>query len=116
MKEELENLSKDVQEYLGRRIDDIKMRVVEEVSVIMGDMLASMVIFFMLFTAFLFILAGIVAALAQAVGFVWAMVLAGVAIAAAAFVVYLFRTRLFVDTFVKHMCRLLSVRKEGVDE
>ncbi|MBR3907899.1 MAG: hypothetical protein IKJ61_07345 [Bacteroidaceae bacterium] len=116
MKEELDNLSKDVQEYLGRRIDDIKMRAVEEVSVIMGDMLASMVIFFMLFTAFLFILAAAVVALTRVAGFVLAMILAGVAIVATAFVVYLFRTRFFVDTLVKHMCRLLAVRKEGIDE
>ncbi len=112
MREEIENLSEDVQEYLGRRMDNIKMRTVEEVSVIMGDMLASMVIFFMLFTAFLFVLAGAVAALTMAVGLVLAMVLAGLAIAAAAFAVYALRTRIFVNTLVRHLCRLLSVRKE----
>lgn len=112
MKEEIENLAEDVQEYLLRHAENFRMRVVEELSVIMGDMLASLVIFFMLFTAFLFILVGAVAALTQLVGFVYAMMLAGVVILAAALAVYLLRIRIFVDTLVKHFSRLLSVRKE----
>lgn len=115
MKEEIENLAEDVQEYLLRHAENIRMRVVEELSVIMGDMLASLVIFFMLFTAFLFILVGAVAALTQLIGFVYAMMLAGVAILAAALAVYLLRIRIFVDTLVKHFSRLLSVRKEVRD-
>ncbi len=116
MKEDIENLSEDVQEYLGRRVDNLKMRVVEELSVMMGDMLALMVIFFMLFAAFLFILVGAVAAIAQVLGFVPAMMIAGAAIAITALVVYLMRTRIFIDTLVKHLCRLLAVRKEARNE
>ena len=116
MMEEIENLAEDVQEYLVRHAANIKMRVVEELSIIMGEMLASLVIFFMLFTAFLFILVGAVAALTQMIGFVYAMMLAGAAIVAAALAVYFLRIRIFVDTLVKHFCRLLSVRKEVHDE
>ena len=116
MKEDFENLTEDVQEYIGRRVDNIKMRVVEELSVIMGDMLASLVIFFMLFTAFLFILIGVVTALTYAIGFVYAMMLAAGIIIAVSVVIYWSRTWLFVDTIVKHLCRLLSVRKEVDNE
>ena len=116
MKEEIENLAEDVQEYPLRHAENVKMRVIEELSVIMGDMLASLVIFFMLFTAFLFILVGAVAALAQLVGFVYAIMLAGAVIMAAALAVYFLRIRIFVDTLVKHFSRLLSVRKEVRDE
>lgn len=116
MKEEIENLAEDVQEYLVRYADNIKMRVVEELSIMMGDMLASLVISFMLFTAFLFILVGAVAALTYVIGFVYAMILAGVTILAAAVSVYLLRIRIFVNTLVKHFSRLLSVRKEVGNE
>ena len=116
MKKEFENLTEDVQEYIGRRVDNIKMRIVEELSVIMGDMLASLVIFIMLFTAFLFILIGVVTALAYMIGFVYAMVLAGGIIIAVSAIIYLSRAWLFVDTIVKHLCRLLAVRKEVDNE
>ena len=115
MKEEIENLAEDVQEYLLRHAENVKMRVVEELSVIMGDMLASLVIFFMLFTAFLFILIAAVAALSQLVGFVIAMVIAGILLLVVAFVVYSLRVRIFTDGIVRHLCRLMSVRKEAGD-
>jgi fatty acid desaturase len=116
MSDGFENLSKDVQEYIARRVDNLKMTMAEELSIMMGDMLAYLVLFFMLFAAFLFVLAGAVAALAQVIGFVYAMMLAAAAIAVAALAVYFFRTAIFVNTIVKHLCRLLSVRKEVGNE
>ena len=76
MKEEIENLAEDVQEYLLRHAENVKMRVVE----------------------------------------VFAIMLAGAVIMAAALAVYFLRIRIFVDTLVKHFSRLLSVRKEVRDE
>ena len=56
MNESFENLSKDAQEYITRRVDDIKMTMVEELSVMMGDVFAGLLLFIMLFVAFLCVL------------------------------------------------------------
>ena len=116
MNDGFENLSKDVQEYVVRRVENIKMTMAEELSIMLGDMLAALALFFMLFAAFLFVLVGAVAALAQVIGFVYAMMFAAAVIAVVAFVVYFFRTAIFVNTMVRHLCRLLSVRKEVGNE
>lgn len=116
MNDGFENLSKDVQEYIVRRVDNVKMTMAEELSIMMGDMLAALVLFFMLFAAFLFVLIGAVAALAQIIGFVYAMLLAAAIIAAVALILYSYRTAIFVNTMVKHLCRLLSIKKEVRDE
>lgn len=116
MNESFENLSKDAQEYIIRRVDDIKMTMVEELSVMMGDVFAGMLLLIMLFVAFLFVLVAAVAALAQVIGFIYAMVLAGVAIVVAALVLYRMRATIFVNTMVRHMCRILAIRKEVGDE
>ena len=111
-----QNLSKDAQEYLKRSIDDVKMTVVEELSVMVGDIIASLALFLILFVAFLFILVGAVVALALVIGFVPSMAVAGFVLAVLAFVVYSQRARIFTNAIVRHLCRILSVRKEGVDE
>ncbi len=110
------NLSKDAQEYLKRSIDDVKMTVVEELSVMVGDIIASLALLLILFVAFLFILVGAVVALALVIGFVPSMAVAGFVLAVLAFVVYSQRARIFTNAIVRHLCRILSVRKEDVDE
>ena len=47
--EDFDNLSKDAQEYLKRRVEGVKMGVVEELSVMMGNAFASLVLFLFLF-------------------------------------------------------------------
>ena len=113
--DDFDNLSKDAQEYLKRRVDGVKMDVIEELSVMMGNAFASLLLFLILFTAFLFILVAAVAALSQLVGFVIAMVIAGILLLVVAFVVYSLRVRIFTDGIVRHLCRLMSVRKEASD-
>ena len=113
--DDFDNLSKDAQEYLKRRVDGVKMDVVEELSVMMGNAFASLMLFLNLFTAFLFFLVAAVAALSQLVGFVLAMVIAGILLLVVAFVVYSLRVRIFTDGIVRHLCRLMSVRKEAGD-
>ena len=113
--DDFDNLSKDAQEYLKRRVDGVKMDVIEELSVMMGNAFASLMLFLILFTAFLFILVAAVAALSQLVGFVLAMVIAGILLLVVAFVVYSLRVRIFTDGIVRHLCRLMSVRKEAGD-
>ena len=114
--EDFDNLSKDAQEYLKRRVDGVKMGVVEELSVMMGNAFASLVLFLFLFEALLFILIAVVVVLSRVVDVVVAMLIAGVLLVVLAAVIYFLRVRIFTDGIVRHLCRLFSVRKEAGDE
>ena len=114
--EDFDNLSKDAQEYLKRRVEGVKMGVVEELSVMMGNAFASLVLFLFLFEALLFILIAVVVVLSRVVDVVVAMLIAGVLLVVLAAVIYFLRERIFTDGIVRHLCRLFSVRKEAGDE
>ena len=114
--EDIDNLSKDAQEYLKRRVEGVKMGVVEELSVMMGNAFASLVLFLFLFEALLFILIAVVVVLSRVVDVVVAMLIAGVLLVVLAAVIYFLRERIFTDGIVRHLCRLFSVRKEAGDE
>ena len=109
--EDFDNLSKDAQEYLKRRVDGVKMGVVEELSVMMGNAFASLVLFLFLFEALLFILIAVVVVLSRVVDVVVAMLIAGGLLVVLAAVIYFLRVRIFTDGIVRHLCRLFSVRK-----
>ena len=114
--EDFDNLSKDAQEYLKRRVEGVKMGVVEELSVMMGNAFASLVLFLFLFEALLFNLIAVVVVLSRVVDVVVAMLIAGVLLVVLAAVIYFLRVRIFTDGIVRHLCRLFSVRKEAGDE
>lgn len=114
--EDFDNLSKDVQEYLKRRVEGVKMGVVEELSVMMGNAFASLVLFLFLFEALLFILIAVVVVLSRVVDVVVAMLIAGALLVVLAAVIYFLRERIFTDGIVRHLCRLFSLRKEAGDE
>ena len=114
--EDFDNLSKDAQEYLKRRVEGVKMGVVEELSVMMGNAFASLVLFLFLFEALLFILIAVVVVLSRVVDVVVAMLIAGGLLVVLAAVIYFLRVRIFTDGIVRHLCRLFSVRKEAGDE
>ena len=114
--EDFDNLSKDAQEYLKRRVDGVKMGVVEELSVMMGNAFASLVLFLFLFEALLFILIAVVVVLSRVVDVVVAMLIAGGLLVVLAAVIDFLRVRIFTDGIVRHLCRLFSVRKEAGDE
>ena len=114
--EDFDNLSKDAQEYLKRRVEGVKMGVVEELSVMMGNAFASLVLFLFLFEALLFIRIAVVVVLSRVVDVVVAMLIAGALLVVLAAVIYFLRVRIFTDGIVRHLCRLFSVRKEAGDE
>ena len=114
--EDFDNLSKDAQEYLKRRVEGVKMGVVEELSVMMGNAFASLVLFLFLFEALLFILIAVVVVLSRVVDVVVAMLIAGALLVVLAAVICFLRERIFTDGIVRHLCRLFSLRKEAGDE
>ena len=111
LKEDFESLAKDVQEFLKRSLDNTKLTLVEELSLMIGNALATMIVTMMLFVALLFILAAMVALLSEVVGFVFAMIIAGAFVMILALLVYLLRSRLFIDGIVGHLCRIFIIKK-----
>ena len=101
LKEDFESLAKDVQEYLKRSLDNTKLTLVEELSLMIGNALATMIVTMMLFVALLFILAAMVALLSEVVGFVLAMLIAGMNIVRSGLLQGLKRKRLYVTAAMK---------------
>lgn len=112
MKSDFEELCKDAQECINRGKENLKMTFIEEMSLMIGNALASMILVLILFVAFMCILAAAVSLLARYAGFAAAMAIAGIAVAILAAVIHSMRERLFIDGIVKHLCRLLMLRRE----
>lgn len=107
IKENLENLYNDANEYVKRGIYSYKFLLIETISLLYGDVVCGFVLFMLLFLALIFLLVTMVAVLAPAIGFVTALLLAVALLVIIAFFVYRFRIRLFVDRAVKRFCRIL---------
>ena len=112
---EVENLSNDAQEYVKRSIDGIKLHLVENLSLLLGDMLCGFVVFMLLFMALLLLLGALVVVALPYVGFCPAVLLASMLLLVAAVVVYRLRVWLFVDRLVARLAGLFF-REEAGDE
>lgn len=105
--ENIENISRDSQEFVKRSIDSIKLHFVENLSLLLGDLICGFILFVLLFTAFLLLLCGLVVLVAPFMGFPAAILLAMLLLFAAALMVYMCRTRLFVDRLVRRLVGML---------
>lgn len=113
IEKDFDELAKDVQEYLKRSADDAKMTIAEEVSLMIGNAIASAVLSVMLFTAFLLLLAAAMLFLSRFTGIIPAFLIGAAAVAAIAGILYYMRERIFTDAIVRHMCRLFMLRRKG---
>jgi len=113
----VEKISKDTAEYVDLRIKDLKLRVVKGLSVSLNELLAMILILFVL-SGFMFSLAaGLILVIGKLIGN-YAIGAFAVAILFAIGVVILFKKkgRLFVNTMVKTFSGLFFDDDEGSDE
>ena len=103
---DIENISKDALEYLKRGIDGCKLRLVENLSLLFGDVVCFFVLFMLLFVAYLALMVTIVILLLPFVGLPLSIVAVAVLSLLTAGVVYMLRERLFVDRMVRHFARI----------
>lgn len=107
IRENYRTLYNDADEYVKRSIDSYKFFFVETLSLLYGDVASGFVMFMLLFLAFAFMLVALVVWLAQVTGLAVALMLAVPLLLLMAFLVYLFKKRLFVNKAVRRFCRIL---------
>ena len=110
-----EKLCDDAREYAERSIDNQKLSLIENVSLLLGDIACGVVVFMLLFMAFLLLLGALVVVALPYVGFWPAMSVAAFLLLVTAVVVYRWRVRLFVDKAVVRLAGLFF-REEASDE
>ena len=103
---DIENISKDALEYFKRSVDGCKLRLVECLSLLMGDVVCFFVLSMLLFVAFLALMTAVAIVLLPLIGLPLAIVAVAVLLLLTALVGYAFRERLFVDRMVRRFARM----------
>lgn len=106
-------ISKDAFEYLKRSIDGYKLRLVEQLSLLFGDIICGFVLFLLLFVAYIALLVALVFFLAPLVGVPLSIIAVALLLVMAAVIVYRFRERLFADGLVRHFARIFFEEGNG---
>lgn len=109
------NISKDALEYLKRSMDGCKLRLVENLSLLLGDVICGFVLFMLLFVAYLALMVAIVILLLPLIGLPLSIVAVALVLLLTAMIVYMLRERLFIDGIVRHLSRMFF-EKSGDDE
>ena len=109
------NISKDALEYLKRSMDVCKLRLVENLSLLLGDVICGFVLFMLLFVAYLALMVAIVILLLPLIGLPLSIVAVALVLLLTAMIIYMLRERLFIDRIVRHLSRVFF-EKSGDDE
>ena len=99
-------ISKEALEYLKRSAEGCKLRLIEGLSLLMGDIICCFVLSALLVVAFLVLLAAMVVVLVPLIGVPLSMVVAALMLLAVALLVYLLRGPLFTDRMVRRFVTL----------
>ncbi len=98
----IEEISKDALEYLKRSADGCKLRLIEGLSLLMGDIVCGFALSVLLLVALFMLIAAMVVVLVPLIGVALSMVVAALLLFAVALLVYLLRGSLFTDRVVRH--------------
>ena len=116
IKENFDKLSDTTQRYVDMKVDNLKLHVVEKLSVMCNDVLSYAFIYMFALIAFVFLLIALIAFLSSSIGIVYSAISVATLLVVTAFVLYLFRKRLFLNAMVKCFCRMFFNREEEYDE
>lgn len=110
----IENLAENTAEYVGLKIDDLKLRLVKGLSVSMNHLLSMILVLFAVSICLIAAAFGLSLLIGKAIGSYagGAFIVAGFFLLVA-LVVFLLRKRLFVDGFVKLFAGLFFDDEEG---
>ncbi len=103
---DIEDISKAALDYLKRNVDGCKLRMVECLSLLFGDVICVFVLSMFLFVAYLALMVLIAILLMPLIGFPLSIVAVAVLLLLSAWVVYVLRERLFVDRMVSHFVKI----------
>ena len=110
---DIENISKDALEYIIRGMNSCKLRLVENLSLLFGDVMCAFVLSMLLFVAYLALLVAVVIWLLPLLGLPLAIVAVAAVLLLTAWVVYMLRERLFVDRMVRRFVKIFFEEKRG---
>ena len=110
---DIENLSKDALEYVKRSMDGCKLRLVENLSLLFGDVICVFVLSMLLFVAYLALLVAAVIWLLPLFGLPLAIVAVAALLLLTAWVVYALREHLFVDRMVRRFAKIFFEEGNG---
>ena len=110
---DIENISKDALEYVKRSMDGCKLRLVENLSLLFGDVMCAFVLSMLLFVAYLALLLAVVIVLLPLLGLPLAIVAVAALLLLTAWIVYALRERLFVDRMVRRFAKIFFEEKRG---
>ncbi len=103
---DIENISKDALEYLKRSVDGCKLSLIENLSMLIGDIICVFALSMLFFVVFLAAVAGVVILLIPLIGFPLSILAAASLLLLMALLVYVFRERLFVNGVVKYLVKM----------
>ena len=108
LRKPVEDLVSDARDYTDLKIDELKLKAVEGLSVSVSRILAIIIMVMMAAMVVAVMTCGCVILIGYAVGSLWAgaFIMAGV-FAVILFVLYLFRDRLFLNMFVRLFINVL---------
>jgi hypothetical protein len=113
LKSNLDEMSKDALEFLRRSMDGCKLRLVENLSLLMGGLVCGFVLLQLLFVAYLALLVAAVIWLLPLLGLPLAIVTVAALLLLTAWIVYALRERLFVDRMVRHFAKIFFEEGDG---
>ena len=105
--ENFDKFTDSVKKYLNLKSDDVKLLLVENLSLLSSDVLSVVIALFFLSTAIFFALLAILILLSQYIGFILSSFVICTSLASIALVVYLFRRLIFANIFVARFCKML---------
>lgn len=103
---DFENLSHEVREYINLSIDELKLKVVERMSQLSGDLLLCITLLLMGMVSLFFLLIVLAFVLSPFVGMLWATVVVAIVPLLIAFLLYVNRERIFINPVVRRLCRI----------
>lgn len=106
IKKNFEKLTDDVQQYIDLKTDNIKLQVVENISLFCCDLLSYAVISVLAFLIIFFLLLAGLILLAPVIGLLQSLLAIATLLAIISAVVYYARKRLFANTIVIRFCRM----------
>ncbi len=106
------NITKDALEYVKRSVDGCKLHLIENLSLLLGDVICGFVLFMLLFVAYLSLMVAIVILLLPHIGLPLSIVVVALLLLLTAMIVYMLRERLFIDGIVRHLSRVFFENSE----
>lgn len=107
IKKNIEILTDDASEYIDACLDVLKLRLLERLSLLLSDLLSYLILLQLLFVAAIFVAVALLLALAPLTGYICGALIIASLLLLAAIVLSLFSRRIFVNSIVARMSRIL---------